>query len=151
MDDGVGPGGLQHVLHRAHVSKVSLHQVDFRSQMVDVLGLAPPPVGAIHLDSLLQGILSKMAAHEPGDPGQDDGCDRDLNNLANCEWYRLRMGGDSLSPTLARWFYSDLLPDAAALRLARGHKQRYGRQSSPQTRVLAITVRIVWRYTCFTR
>ncbi len=43
--------------------------VDLRPEVVDVVGLAAPADGAEHLRALGQGVLGHVAAHEPGDAG----------------------------------------------------------------------------------
>src|SRR5258705_1143739 len=69
VDHEVRVGDLEERAHRGQVAKIGLEKGHLGAEMVDVLRLAPPPVGAEDLRPLGEGVLGHVAPHKPGDAG----------------------------------------------------------------------------------
>jgi hypothetical protein len=69
VHDEVRLGDLEERAYRGEVPKIGLDKGDFVAEMVDVLRLAPPPVGAEDLRALGEGVLGHVAPYKPGDAG----------------------------------------------------------------------------------
>src|SRR2546425_7779977 len=72
VDDEVGPRRRDQLLHRREVAQITLDEGDAVAQVIDVLGLAPPPVRAEHLGAFSQRQLREVTADEPRDAGDED-------------------------------------------------------------------------------
>src|SRR5262249_32519680 len=72
MDDVVRPCLLEHHPDRKHVAKIRLDEHHAVAQRLAVLPPAPPPNRSEHLGATLNGVLSKVTAHESGDAGDQN-------------------------------------------------------------------------------
>src|SRR3989442_7566685 len=72
VNDEVGARRRDELVHRREVTQITLDQGDAVAQVIDVLGLAPPPVRAEHLGALGQRELGEVTTDESRNAGDED-------------------------------------------------------------------------------